>query len=573
MASKACSTGPGSELLQQLLPAYLPHQRWFGAKSRTIKSVTVLDWAELPGLNAALVFLQLTYDDDSDQTSISSPSPSPPARRRSHPRLRPRQHPRHPHHLQRPRHPPRRDRPRRCPPGHPSTHRNRTPHLPTRSGSLSPATRQQRASAAARRGTDPLPARTGSAEQSNTSILYDQKLILKLFRRLQPGENPDTEIGRFLTEVAHFPRIAPFLGEITPRARKTRPSQPPSPCSRASSKTKATAGSGPSTSSPATTTASPPAPAARPRNSRLLPRRSSCRPPNSQARTRRPLPRRRRPPRPPHRRDAPRPRHPDRQPRLRRRALHHRRPRRRRRPHRRPDRPHPRRPQARLPSLTDEPPPTRPPSSSAAASSSSPAPAPSPQPPPAEAGQRIRIHGDYHLGQVLRSRGDYVILDFEGEPARTLAERRAKQSPLKDVAGMLRSFSYAAYAALNTFAQRRPDAAKTLEPWAKLWQNAVSTEFLRAYRLTINATNPSSSRSPAGPTPARRLSAGKSPLRTPLRTQQPPHLGPHPPRRHPLSPALGDIDMTDREIKSRLTYEVSSPPERTHVCDVIPTGP
>src|SRR5208282_2667225 len=64
------------------------------------------------------------------------------------------------------------------------------------------------------RGSGPLPARTGSAEQSNTSILYDQKLILKLFRRLQPGENPDAEIGRFLTEAAHFPRIAPFLGEI-----------------------------------------------------------------------------------------------------------------------------------------------------------------------------------------------------------------------------------------------------------------------------------------------------------------------------------------------------------------------
>jgi maltose alpha-D-glucosyltransferase/alpha-amylase len=104
-------------------------------------------------------------------------------------------------------------------------------------------------------------------------------------------------------------------------------------------------------------------------------------------------------------------------------------------------------------------------------------------------GQRIRIHGDYHLGQVLRSHGDYVILDFEGEPAWPLAERRAKQSPLKDVAGMLRSFSYAAYAGLNAYISRHDRDIHTLEAWARLWQNAVSAEFLRAYRTSI-AANP-----------------------------------------------------------------------------------
>jgi maltose alpha-D-glucosyltransferase / alpha-amylase len=94
---------------------------------------------------------------------------------------------------------------------------------------------------------------------------------------------------------------------------------------------------------------------------------------------------------------------------------------------------------------------------------------------------RIRIHGDYHLGQVLRSKGDFVVLDFEGEPARSLAERRTKQSPLKDVAGMLRSFSYAAFSALMKYSSRRPEDFHRLEPWARLWEQSVSSAFLRTY--------------------------------------------------------------------------------------------
>jgi maltose alpha-D-glucosyltransferase / alpha-amylase len=107
-----------------------------------------------------------------------------------------------------------------------------------------------------------------------------------------------------------------------------------------------------------------------------------------------------------------------------------------------------------------------------------------------KSGLRTRIHGDYHLGQVLFTGLDFMIIDFEGEPARSLSERRVKKSPLQDVAGMVRSFHYAAFSYLLAPIEAAPASQKDfreLTPWADAWYGWVRTAFLKSYFETARS--------------------------------------------------------------------------------------
>jgi maltose alpha-D-glucosyltransferase/alpha-amylase len=94
---------------------------------------------------------------------------------------------------------------------------------------------------------------------------------------------------------------------------------------------------------------------------------------------------------------------------------------------------------------------------------------------------KTRLHGDFHLGQVLLARNDFLIIDFEGEPSRPLAERRSKHSPLRDIAGMLRSFDYAMHVALARLPALRAETAASVEQHARAWRDEAAQAFIAGY--------------------------------------------------------------------------------------------
>ena len=104
-------------------------------------------------------------------------------------------------------------------------------------------------------------------------------------------------------------------------------------------------------------------------------------------------------------------------------------------------------------------------------------------------GERIRIHGDFHLGQVLMNENDFYILDFEGEPDKPHHERRLKYPPLKDVAGMMRSFRYAAYSVIFTEFSNQPHLTDKLMAVADVWYHYVSRYYLGEYLRKMSGSS------------------------------------------------------------------------------------
>ena len=103
---------------------------------------------------------------------------------------------------------------------------------------------------------------------------------------------------------------------------------------------------------------------------------------------------------------------------------------------------------------------------------------------------RIRIHGDYHLGQVLATRDDFIIIDFEGEPESSIADRKIKHSPLKDVAGMIRSYHYAVCAKIYYSAETESLAPDHLQRVSDRWFRLIRETYQDAYLDRIGMPHP-----------------------------------------------------------------------------------
>jgi maltose alpha-D-glucosyltransferase / alpha-amylase len=472
-------------LESEILPEYFPKQRWFGAKTKTIKSTKIADWGVLDGANSAMAFVSIHYEDGGGDTYVL---PFAVAVNEAADRVS-----------------------ERSPNGIVS--QISTPEGPgvLYDGTFDDSTCEQMLSFIERGGElktqhavmrglpssvfrevrgpeeEPIPVRRSSAEQSNTSILYGERFILKLFRHQDSGPNPDTEIGKYLTEKARFDRIPPFAGSIEYQLDGAAPSTVAMLQGLVANEgdgwkwtleelaryyetsALATYPSEDNGQDSADLVALSEMPVSRfagdhvgmyLESAATLGRRTAemhlalASPTNDPAFSPEPLS-----------------------------AEELRSTMKDIRDH-----------AARVFDVLKE--------------NVSRLPDDivecaglvlsrrrlilerfrHPGADPIE-GLLTRIHGDYHLGQVLRYRSDFTILDFEGEPARSLAERRAKQSPMKDVAGMLRSFSYAAYATLINFTARRPEDLGRLMPWARLWERSVSAEFLRAYRAISQGSN------------------------------------------------------------------------------------
>lgn len=437
-------SGPGLELLQEsVLPKYMAKQRWFGSKARTIQSTIVADWIPLPVKDAALLLVDVSYTegepdrytlpvalrfeeltDSADRYLIGNV-------RRS---------------------------------GDDGTQIGalldalsleevraallaliqKEEHVLSINGTLS-----GHAGTGLKNAEKVSPSRLSSAEQSNSSILFGDSLILKLFRRVEEGINPDVEIGRALTEEAHFAHTPAFAGEIVYTT-----DVPDEPLQRSyvlgllqeqvrnlgdgwgwtlgelqTAKDSAVADPAAAYRGAATLLAKRtaemhsslaaaqgqdmiPEPAS---SEKLLADASRLR---AQITSTLSLLRQKFA-------DLPDEYVADAAALLAQRST--------------------------MEALADR-----------MASLS-----------PADAGQWTRIHGDYHLGQVLRTEDDFAILDFEGEPVKSLEERRRRQSPLRDVAGMLRSFSYVAAA----FGNQHPEANE----WLRDWDRTVRATYLNAY--------------------------------------------------------------------------------------------